>query len=351
VRKAALLLGILAVACRGPDPSVVVKQVHRPKPVAEVVPAPVHVPFGPRAFPNFNDRGFANEIGQIQRAVMIAYARELERACRNLGDGLDETILAPGASIESVSQVGQETATEGPARGEIRTTLPVFLSVFQRIDVCEWRLLNQGESNLQTATWNVLLTIRGPTPRGAIRQDMAYPTLTLQRLETGWRIKGMQLADWPAPVWLPRDDVTATQATDLALDSTQALNLVDQLTRRERLDREFVLVQLTSTACEPCGREEFQAGLLAWRMPERIQIVGVMTSPDDDARAIEGYGQKWHVTHRILPYEPKLLAAIERAMNQKPLGPFSILLERRTGRILWAQQAPPTRSDLARLLP
>jgi hypothetical protein len=345
-----LALAVLLAGCRDPDPSVVVKAVHRPKPVAEVVPAPVHVPID-FALLYAGVQGYRHEVGPVRRQEMVLLAGELERACRNLGDGLDDAILAPGASIEYVTLTGQATPTQGPARGEIRTSLPTFLSGFQRVDVCEWRLIELGESDQERETWHLSLTLRGPTAHGDIRLDMVYPKLTLQKLQIGWRIAGMQLADWPAPVWLPRDDVTATLATDLALDSTQAMNLVDQLTRRERLDRELVLVQLTSTACEPCGRGEFQAGLLAWRMPARIQVVGVMTSPEDDARAIEGYVQKWHVAHRLLPYEPKLLAAIERVTGRTSAGPFSILLERRTGRVLWMQDSAPTRSDLARLLP
>lgn len=346
-----LLLAIFAVACRDPDPSVVVKKVHRPKPVAEVVPAPVHVP---REFGEPLRSASWGAWAMHRSSVARDFAHELGAACLNFGDGLDETLLKRGADFELGAQAASWPCTVQSSPGALAEALRCLSMHFTRTDTCRWSIHSPSRPK---EWWTFDLTMAGADQEGKAHAFQGRGGLVPEE-EGGWRIARIRLDEWK-PV--PAGEVEAGPpdiSPDISVDASQTVNFLDQLTRRERLDRAFLLVHLTATE-EPKEFDlrhanravpEFQLGVLAWRMPDRLQVVGLLTSGDDDARKSE-YVQKWHVTHPLLAYDPKLLAALDRAIAGEKPAPFSILLERRTGRVLWAQSEPPTRSDLARLLP
>ncbi len=157
--------------------------------------------------------------------------------------------------------------------------------------------------------------------------------------------------DLPSALTPAQAEPLSVASTPLQVgDADEAANFIDQLARRQRLERELVLVLLAKSTCEPCGPEVLRATTLAAGLPDRLQVVTMTTDPQNGRDAWEPFKTRWQVQHPLLPYDARLLAGLERLIGPVEALPASVLLDRRTGKVLWRGPGTPNRTDLAQII-
>lgn len=201
---------------------------------------------------------------------------------------------------------------------------------------------------MSTYAWLILLTLtacRQAEPSHPARATIEKSDILEAAKSTVARVD-LATASTPAQA----EPLSAASTPLQVGDADEAANFIDQLARRHRLERELVLLLLARSTCEPCGPEVLRATTLAAGLPDRMQVVTMTTDPQNGRDAWEPFKARWQVQHPLLPYDARLLAGLERLIGPVEALPASVLLDRRTGKVLWRGPGTPNRTDLARIL-
>jgi thiol-disulfide isomerase/thioredoxin len=111
-----------------------------------------------------------------------------------------------------------------------------------------------------------------------------------------------------------------------------------------------LLLAYWATWCEACRRELPRLDALAATLGSRAEVIGPSLEPKDDAAAVARYVSERHPQHRLLAWDAQLAHATEALFGATPPLPSVVLLDRKSGRVLYRGAGVPTRSQLERVL-
>ena len=123
-------------------------------------------------------------------------------------------------------------------------------------------------------------------------------------------------------------------------------SLLRTLPKRVLGGRPLVLVDLYASWCEACKRQDPLVDDLALELAADLDVVALSVEPTDDEVAIARLPPSRHVR---LPWDMQRAAALRAIVGEAPPLPSSLLLDAKTGAVLWRSAGLPTRSDFARV--
>jgi thiol-disulfide isomerase/thioredoxin len=113
----------------------------------------------------------------------------------------------------------------------------------------------------------------------------------------------------------------------------------------------LVLVDLFATWCDACVRTAPRLdALVAGAGDDKLDVVTVTVEPTDDAAALSRYHDAHPTMRMASPYDAVLVDEVATRFGVTPPLPSTMIIERKTGRVVLQTHGTPTRSDIERVL-
>jgi thiol-disulfide isomerase/thioredoxin len=110
----------------------------------------------------------------------------------------------------------------------------------------------------------------------------------------------------------------------------------------------LVAIDVFASWCEACVRTAPRLDAVTSALVGRLDVVSVSIEPTDDDAALAKFRGAHPWSHPLVPYDEPLATAIADLFAGAPPLPSTVIVDRKTGAIVFQTRGVPTRSELER---